>query len=260
MSVSRGVSFIAMMATCFAVSCQAATIPVSVDFDDNTAPGFSSTAGTNAVWSTTGGARQLKFTNSPSGDPSISSSLVQVTTDVAALGAFVFETDIRVSSYTSTPTNGILPGNGIDIGVVAFSNAATSDRYLFDFNPSKHTVRLTGFDSDPIPQNFSFSTADTYHLSIVGTYASGTLHVVASFIDPTGATLVFNASDSTPRSGAGLQGWGYRARTGSGTGTSNNATIHFDNFSLVPEPSSGLFSLGCVGLATLLIRRRQVGV
>jgi hypothetical protein len=248
MSCIRGISIVAAFAICLAANSQAALIPVIDNFDDNVADGFVNVSGSGAAWSSTGGAHQLQITNG--GSASTSSSLVQITTDVAALGGFVFETDVRIPAYASIGTN------GIDIGVVALSDAATSTRYLFDFNPTKQTVRIAGFDTSPAAVSFTFSNSESYHLRLEGDYSGGTLNAIATFIDPSQAPIVFNVSDATPITGALQQGWGYRARTGTGTGTSNNTTILLDNFSVVPEPSSGVMVIAGIAVAVLVGQRR----
>jgi hypothetical protein len=250
MSCIRGITLVTAFALCVSTNSQGALIPVIDNFDDNVADGFVNVSGSGAVWSTTGGAHQLQITSGASG--STSSSLVQITNDVAALGVFVFETNVQIPAYASTGVN------GIDIGVVALSEATTNvngGRYLFDFNPTKQTVRIVGFDVAPAAVPFTFSTSETYHLRIEGDYTGGTLNAIATFTDPSLAPIVFNVSDTTPITGVLQQGWGYRARTGASTGSSNNTTILFDNFSVVPEPSSGVLVLAGAAMVALVGRR-----
>jgi hypothetical protein len=88
-------------------------------------------------------------------------------------------------------------------------------------------------------------TGNSYELRLTGTYNSGTLDMSLAAFDSLGNQIgsAATASHTAPFTG---QFFGFRNRTANAT---HSANISFDNFNVVPEPSSVVLALGAlVGL------------
>lgn len=233
----------------------AVSLPFFEDFS-GTAPDFTNTAAAGATWAVNpGGAGVLRLSQTAQASALANSASVSVPTglgagDLAATDYFLASTSINVSAYTTTGAN------GIDIGLNLFGddNLLTT-AYRFDFNPTKQTFRIASTDTSPTGA-FTFSTAETYTLSVKGWYDAGTLKFDFTFTDPSEALpITISASDATPLTGTNF---GLRNRTGTGTGTSNNSVIDHDNFSInvVPEPSSIMLSILGLAIGGIAIRKQ----
>lgn len=225
---------------------------------------------TNGSWALASGMYRSNYSNSETA----SSAAVSVA-GVAGTN-FSITTQFTVASASTAPVDtgvntigfGILGGNATFSG-----DSAPNAYYLADFSyangttaPAADTGRLrilslgdaTGFTATNSLNNFDGATTGfaiqkgvTYTLKLTGTYVGSTLNLALSLFDATGTIQIgtsATASDTSPLAGSNF---GYRERTG----TNTVLDVSYDNFSIVPEPSSALLA-GVAGLGLIGIRRR----
>lgn len=222
---------------------------------------------TDAEWTATGGVYRYTTTNT-----SFTASTASVA--VAGVGGspFTIETQFTVTSVGATNSNGATIGLAALGASTGFSGTASSSAYyLADWQVSSSgtagNLRIlaqgdvaTGFTSNAVTVDDNIGSAGlsvilgaTYTLRLVGTYEGSTLNMTLGVFDANGQQIGASAtaSDTTPLTGTNF---GYRNRVGQGSGT---FSADFDNFSVIPEPSSMvMLSLGAT--MAVLVRRRPV--
>lgn len=237
------------------------------DFNTNDAINQFTTESTDSQWSVVGGVYANRYANA--GATSTNSS-ASVSINGVAGNNFAVSTQFSVASLTGPTAN-----NNNFLGMAILSNTGdfSGNYYLFDFSyigtgtSSEGSIRalrigtgaLTGtagfYDGNATDATLAIDLQTIYTLRITGTYnAQGHLTLTTGLFNAAGDTQLGTSGtlvDTSPLTGTNF---GYRNRTGGGTGTTNN--VDFDNFSVeaVPEPSA----LALAGLSALgLLRRRR---
>lgn len=194
--------------------------------------------------------------------------------------AFVMSSQFTINSTATLASN-----SSFTVGFGSFSTtsnfssgSAGQNYYLSDFtytgqgtsNPQLGTLRILSLGDSPdgftsvsgsaivsgASTNFAILTGTTYTLKLTGTVSNGTLSLAFGLYDAAGTTQIgtsATATDTTPLTG---DYFGYRNRTGGNT--SSSTQISFDNFSVVPEPGTGVsLTLALTGVIYLFRRRES---
>jgi hypothetical protein len=231
----------------------------------------SETAASGQSWTVTGGVYRHINTNTTGGGIPTSASIpiTNATGEPIIMQTqFVVSTSGSVNAgFADTLGFGLF---GLD---PAFTGAAVGNAYyLADFNYAHGTVATAegllrilslgdsaGFTAGPtgLADDNAGSTTlavvpgNTYWLRLTTTYTGPTINMTLSLFDSTGSTQIgtsATASDTSPLTGTNF---GYRNRTPIAGGTT---TIDFDNFRIMPDPTTALAVLGLCGF---LLRRRS---
>lgn len=262
---------IALLAS--AAASQAATIAYNNDFSgtgDNTA---FPTETTDARWALDpSGVYRNTYTTT---GQVVSSASIPITN--AANTNFVLETRFTVTSVASAMASG--GTNTMGFGAFGLDNVFTGGAtgnayYLADFAFQRGSASSTadgrlrilslgdgaGFtgvdgvaDANGGSTTLAISLNTAYILRLTGTYAGSTLSLALGLFDENGVQI---GSSATATDTSALTGtnFGYRNRSELSTG-SDPITIDYDNFSIVPEPSSLLLLAGSLGSLVILRRR-----
>lgn len=258
--------FLAPLAALFVIG-QATAATYTNDFNGTDAVSKFTTETTNAQWLVSGGV----YTNSYTATDTVSSASVAVSG--VAGSNFQISTQFSFSSV-------VAPGSSVStIGFGALGNSATfgGNFYLADYTYANQSgssdagrLRLlaigdtsdfsanNGNAKDNATATMAIQLDTTYTLRLTGTYSGSTLNLALALFDINGVQIgtTATATDTSPLAG---DIFGYRNRlaaaaSGGATPTPSH-TVNFDNFSIVPEPSSMM--LGALGaLAAIGIRRR----
>lgn len=270
-------------------SLQAATLSYSNNFDSettgNAAPSMpQSGTGTFAElvdsnWSAaTGGLTgagsatdKVYLANSSSTSSSTQISTLNFSPPIAG-NNFTQSVDFNLTTFTAGGTGS---GNGnttrVGFGVLGASANFSTSYYLADFvvagnvsSPAAGSrvgdIRLLEISGDgqinstsSAQSNLAVNGTDNYRMTLVGIYSGGGLTLNYSVTNlTTSASVSVNGIDSSPLTGANL---GFRNSIGTIGGATGALDVNFDNFSIVPEPSSAVL-LGLGGVL-LIVRRRR---
>jgi hypothetical protein len=233
--------------------------------NDFSTTGFTTeTAG--ADWTVSSGAYQNVFT----GNNATSSASVVV--EGINGTSFTMSSRFTVNSFNPGTTTA---ASTLGFGLMGSDATFSGPYYLADFGygydsgaTTKGGLRIlalgdsTGFTTSSTANNFDGNTTNlaiqedvTYTLMLTGTYnGSGHLDLSLGLFDSTGTTQFgtsATATDLTPLLGTNF---GYRNRNGSNSSTASNLNASFDNFAVIPEPSS--LALLFIALTPLIWLRR----
>jgi len=183
-------------------------------------------------------------------------------TDPATAGDFVFSSVLRLNTGTT------FNSGSVNFGLQLFGDAILDNAYRVRTSASgifELQKRSGGGSySDLTSNNFdagSIGNGDVYTYTVTGTYIDTNADMVndaLSFevsIEGAGITdgiQVISAVDNSPLSGTNF---GYYASATSSSSTGRSIDITFDEFALVPEPTSAAMLVG--GLGLLMLRRRR---
>lgn len=252
-----------------------ATIPFTEDFDDNSAPDFTFSSGAALTPVLAGGVFTVDAGPNASGQAM--NPLVNISNATGL--SIVMDIDI-------TPTTWVSNG-GSSAGFLAFSSnpaagafpstTGANSGYLADI--TFPTTALPGgsiriLDSATgnaaIVTSAPFATGslalnETYHLTFTATPGlAGVLDLSLTITDTTGTLIdadgVVSITGSTPAVASTGTFFGLRHRVGSNGATSTTRTFDavYDNFSIIPEPSTMLLATsGIIGTCALRRRKRS---
>jgi MYXO-CTERM domain-containing protein len=241
-----------------ATAAQAASIPFFENFDDNVADGFTVTEQNPTASFSASGGEYVFSASDGLNDTAEASALVEL--DNADGVSLTMRSDF---TYSSATRNGNANGSA---GFIAFSNSAAGGRpfYLIDLNvvpidgtsTANTSLRILEIGSSGdggvtsvASGSFVSSTNADYQLETSFTPVLGTLEIDFTVSDATGNPLATSSAvDTSPLDG---DFFGYRIRKGS----TSEIIGAFDNFAVVPEPTSAVTAMA--GLGALLMRRRR---
>jgi hypothetical protein len=159
------------------------------------------------------------------------------------------------SAFTGTNT-----GNSFYLADFAFQRGSTATttegrlRILAQGDAGGFNAVVGAADAIGASSTLAISLNTTYILRLTGTYSGSTLSLALGLFDENGPQIGTSAT-ATDTSALTGTNFGLRNRTELTTG-STAVTIDYDNFSMVPEPSSLLLMAGSLG-SLLILRRRN---
>lgn len=225
-------------------SASAAVVVYNNDFSTPIGAGYGFAEASDSQWSASPGI----YNNTITGD---SASAANLSLPSVPGNSFTMTTVFTV------PT---VPANSFSVGFAALSNSGTTDFYLADVS-NLGTLRLGAFNTGsfavftgttltgtPIGNLIS---AETYTMTLTGTYVGTTLTLALSINDGTNTATLTGAAAGTAKTGTYF---GYRDRVNTAGET---GTIAFDSLNVsIPEPTSSL-ALGLSLIGAVFRRRRS---